>query len=641
MFNKIMCLRNPTIENVEIELLNGVFNPDNVKNIFDSKKVNINDKTSNGQTLLHLCLKNNKHKAAQWLIREGIDVNDRGSDNISAARYAVEKGDVNTVKTLTSYVKVDIDEKCKNGRTLLQDAVLLGHTKVIKHLIKYNIDVNSVDNNKRNVIFDAIAHGDNHITEDLVLNNDINLNQIDIKGNTVLHDPKVLKDDNLARLLLENGADPTICNKDGNNFLTYTALRGEAGEAILELAIKCDADLNAKVAYGNSILMEVMHAFAKVSQSEKNRRDGLKSVASKLIKNGLKIDSINQSGESVLFDLIRVNDIEGCAFLLEQGIDPNLNNNKMETPLFIAITKGIKYIDIVILLLQYKADTSVRDKHNRTLMEILNDIILHVHNYEQIEDINILKSIDPHGTYMIVLKELLSMKNFDYSSLDIDGNPLFFKPFLKGDIATTRLYLQNGFDINTTNAYGHNLFYEYVLQAFDKGVYYDDFREHLVFLLVNKSKSSIVNKQGQNIYTKVAYIKNCNLKLFRKLVEISKHDYKSVDSMGRTIIHACVISGNIELLNLVYGVERNIQNIPDAFNILPIVYSALFGNLDMVKEFLRRASIVKSNKPIHKVAKAKFKPLLGNLDTLIEKCKDPNFIKKVEILAEQIKIDFK
>ncbi len=640
MFNKLMCKLNPTIENLEKELLRQIFNQEAAQSILDSRKININNKTNDGQTLLHLCLKNNKSKAAIWLIKQGIDVTQFDSKGNSALRIAVEKGDMGVIDAITTYTNVHINEKDLNGRSLLQDAVIHGHDKVAKHLIGKEIDVNSVDNRNRNVAFDAISYGNNEMIETIITHDGIDLNIVDSDGKTIMHNHKVLTNDDLAAILLENGADPTICDKEGHSFLSHTALRGEAAEAILEVALRCGCDINKKVANENSILMEVMFAFAKIPDSEKQRRSGLKSIAQKLIRSGLDVDAINKNGENALFDLIKLNDIEGCAFLLEQGVNVNQRNNNFETPLSIAIIGGVLYLDLIILLLQYGANPLTRNKHSQTTLEVLNDIILQVHNFKPLENQELLAKIDPTGNYMLILKEILELKKFDFNYLDSTSNPLFFRPFLNGDIATTKLYLQYGLNINATNKDGHSLFYEYVLNTFEEGIYKNDFREKLVFLLVNNSNTNAINKDGQTIYSKVAYLKNCNLQLFRKLVEVTRHDYRAVDNLGRTIIHACVWSSNIDLLNLVYGVERNIQNIADKFNILPIIYAALMGNTTMVREFLKRDAIIKSNKPIHQTAKERFQPMLTNLNTLGVDITNKDCVRKIEILREQTLKDF-
>ena len=64
----------------------------------------------------------------------------------------------------------------------------------------------------------------------------------------VLNDKKVLSDDKIAKKLLENGANPTIIDPNGSNFITHTALRGEDGEELLNVAIEQGCDLNSNVA---------------------------------------------------------------------------------------------------------------------------------------------------------------------------------------------------------------------------------------------------------------------------------------------------------------------------------------------------------------------------------------------------------
>ena len=186
------------------------------------------------------------------------------------------------------------------------------------------------------------------------------------------------------------------------------------------------------------------------------------------------------------------------------------------------------------------------------------------------------------------------------------------------------------------NKYGHNIFYEYVYKSFKTDIYFPEFRENLVFLLINKADIKSVNKYGQTIYSKIALFHNCNLKLFRKLIEVTRHDYTSIDKMGRTIIHSCVWGNNIELLKLVYGVERNIQNIADNFNILPITYAALLGYKDMILEFLRKDANITSGKEISKKTKEEFQPMLKNINKLTENIEDKNDLRKLEIFKDQI-----
>ncbi|MEA3499327.1 MAG: ankyrin repeat domain-containing protein [Campylobacterota bacterium] len=636
MITKLFKNTNITIEKLENELLSDTFNPSNADLIIENKKVNLDETNQNGNTLLHVCLKNNRYRAANWLIKQGVSLSIKNKNNISTMRIAVEKGNLSVIKTIIEYANEDINQVDEHGRSLLQDAIILGNNDVAQLLIENSIDLNIRDNNNRNVVFDAIAYGDDNMIDNIISKDGVDLNIIDSNGDTILHDKKVRDDDDLAKKLLEHGADPTIDNSQGDNYLKEVALRGDVGDAMLNVALKYGGDLKLKTASKNSIMMEVMFSFSKLSKSESDRRAGLKEVAKTLIKHGLDTNAINKKNETALFDMVRAQDIEGCAFLLGNGINVNHKNNFHETALSIAILKGIENLDIIILLLQYDADPTLKNKHNETVPELLNNIILHIHNLKELKNQKILNQISFSGNYMLLLKELLHMKNFDFNYLDSAGDPLFFKPFIYGDTQTCKLYLQHGLDINAKNSNGHNIFYEYVLNIFRKNEYLDSFRENLVFLLFNNADIKSVNKHGQTIYTKIALIHNCNLKLFRKLIEVTRYDYSSVDNLGRTIIHSCVWGNNIELLKLVYGVEKNIQNISDDFNILPITYAALLGNRSMVTEFLRRSTIITSDKKILKGAREKFQPMLKNLNKLTDGIENKDDLRKLEIFKEQI-----
>ncbi|MEA2017596.1 MAG: ankyrin repeat domain-containing protein [Campylobacterota bacterium] len=636
MFKEVINKIRPTMGNLKKELLNQKFHSDIADIIIKSKKIDINEINEDKETLLHECLYKEKWYATEWLIKNGADTLIKNKYGLTPERLAVEKGNLDALKCMIRNSNLDVNQTDKHGRSLLQDATIMGHDHIIQYLLKHTTQLNHTDNKNRNVAFDAIANGKYRTVDNLLSNEELDLNIIDSNGNTILHDKNVLYNDKLAIKLLEHGADPAICNNDGTNFLELTALRGEEGQDVLDAAIRCGCDVNSKVANNNTILMEVMYAFARISDSEHRRRDGLKDVAKKLIHNGLNISAINNQGENVLFDIIRMGDLEGCAFLLENNVNLNLQNHNGETVLFTAIVKGVKNLDIIILLIQYGINPTLKNKYDKTVFEVLNNIILHTHDCKELEDIQLLKEISAMGNYMVVLKELLAIKNINLDILDSYGNPLTFTPFLYGDIQTTRLYFKYGLDINNININKHSLFYEYILRVFENNEYVNNFRENLIFLMANKANINIQNQDGQSIYTKIALNKECNLKLFRKLIEVTKHDYSSTDNDGRTIIHACVWSNNIDLLKLTYGTNRNIHEITDKFNILPIAYAALFGHKDIAKEFLRRNTIVRSGEKVPKNIIKKFIPLLKNVENLNEDCVDEDKIKKIKILQEEV-----
>ena len=640
MLNKLMSKINPTFEGLVKELLSDNFNKKTALDIINSSKVNINQQNHNGDTVLHLCLYNFGFNEAIWLINQNIDTSIKNNDGLTVLRVAVQKGNTEVVDKLIRQSTVDVNEIDSSKRSLMQDAVIYGHKNIVSLLNLYIEDINTLDNNNRNVMFDSIAYGDNELTNQLLENKDIDLNVIDNCGKTILHHPNIENNEELAINLLEKGADPTICDKDGNNFLLKAALKGKHGESILKTAVRLGCNLNTKVSNKNSILMEVMFAFSKISSHESDRRDELKSIAKRLINYGIDTKAINMQNETVLFELVRLCDIEGCAFILEHEININHQNDDKETALFMAIYKGVKNLDLIILLLQYGADPSLKNKNNQCVVEILNNIVLHTHQKKRLECKKTLNLISSNGNYLILLKEILQGGRSSYEYFDSIGNPLFFMPFLCDHFELTKLYLKIGVDVNIKNKIGNSLFYEYNLMKFEKKEFCNRYRQSLIFLLSNHANILSKNKDNQTVFSKIPLIPNCNLDLFRTLIEVTRYDYTIQDNRGRTIMHSCVWGNNLQLVNLIYGVGKNIQNIADNYNILPITYAALFGNKEMVSIFLKKESQITTGLKIPKIVIKNFKPMFNNLDTLTQKCRDPDLLSKIRILVKTIKQDF-
>lgn len=641
MFDKLMGTITSSLKSFKEVILSKKFDAEKAKKYIEDNDIDINSTDVNGDSYLYLAMSYKKTEAAIWLIHNGIETTFKNR-NTTALRMAVNDDNTRILRTLLLNTKQNINQIDQNHRTPLQDAIMNGNRQMVKLFIDHKADPNVKDKTNKNAIFDAVAYGDEVIIDYLLDMEDIDLNVKDYKGNTILNNKKVLEDEILVEKFLKKGADPTICDKDGNNLLTYAALKGKDGEYLLDLAIKYGANLNSKVSTNSgTILMEVMHAFTKTSEFEKNRREGLKYIAKKLINNGIDVKAIDKNGETALFEVVRENDVEGCAFLLENKVDINQVNKKKQTALQLAVLQGADSLDIIILLLSYGADPLIKSSDGHTIAEILNYAIGATHNYENIPSVSYEDSIVPNGKYMAVLKELLENSKADFSYLDSNNNPLFFYSFLNDDMKTCQIYLLAGLDINAKNSEGYNLFFAFNLKAFQKGEYSVEYRKYIIYLLANKIDHLAVDKNGQTIYAKIASLKNCNLKLFRKLTEVTRFDYFATDKNGRTIIHLAVLGGNTELMKLVYGVDRNIQDIPDKHNILPITYAALLGHQDMVIEFLRRNVNVTSGKAIPLEVKKKFRPMLKNIVKLHRDVESPDLLKRIEILQRQVIEDFK
>ncbi len=641
MFNKLLSKFNPTEEKFLTELLKRDFDD---KILLDLIKagISINHTNDSGDTCLNVCISKKRVRAALWLIKHGCDPTILNNQNKASIDVAIYYGSHRVIKALLALPSVmkDINKINDEGRTLLHDAVINGESIIVDELINHSADMNIKDKNNRNILFDAIDYGDERLINKILSSGKLDVNTVDIEGNMVLHKPEVLANDELAKQLLLSGANPTVNNSEGKNFLFHMALRGDEGLELLDIALAKGCSLNGKVRNNNSLLMEVMAAFTNLSDAEKTRRKGLMAMAKKFVKNGIDVNAINDQGETVLFYAVRKNDVEAVAFLLDDNMKINQKNKKFETALSIAVIKGIKAIDIILLLLEYKADVKVVVKDLKTILEVLNDIILHVHGNYLMENQNLLAQIDPNGHYLVVLRDILGKISINLDYNDFAGDPIYFKSLLYGNTELFRLYIKYGIDINKRNKAGNTLFQEYVLRVFETGRDDNNFEQTLLMLVNNKADVNLpLPKDGKTILSFIAS-KKCNLDLFKILLNNTRFNFRLQDNSGRTVIHSCVTGNNVEILRLIHGQDKDIINIADYYNLLPLTYSALMGNASLLMEMISLESFVTSDKEITTQARAKFSRLLPNLDKLSANVHDKDILRKISIVCDQIRSEF-
>ena len=133
-------------------------------------------------------------------------------------RYCKEKDIINMIKELSN-----INERDRDGRTLLVSAALYELTGIAKYLIKHGADTHLADKEGFTVLHAATYTGCYGIAK-MVLCKDFPVNARDKYGNTALHRAKHT-DLKLIKLLVDNGADSKIENNYGvsayQSFLAY------------------------------------------------------------------------------------------------------------------------------------------------------------------------------------------------------------------------------------------------------------------------------------------------------------------------------------------------------------------------------------------------------------------------------------
>jgi len=552
---------------------------------------------------------------------------------------AIVKKHKSIITAILQKEQININEKDKFGRIILQELVVEGEHDIAKILIENGASINSVDKHHRNVIFDAMSYGDEKFIMYLLSQEKIDLNNIDTNLNTILHHKEALNNDTIAQKLLEKGADPTIKNIEGETFLHKTALRGAEATGLIDIALSQGADVDTKTANNTTIFMELINAYSNLSPDEKTRRENLLIMSKHIVLKGADVNTINNFNETTLFQAVRMLDVELTSFLLFAGVDPNIQNLHFQTALAEVTYSGIINTDIVLLLLEYKASPLIKNKDSQTLFEILNKIILHIHDKKALDDDILFSKIKVDGQYMVMLRLLLEHNHQNLNYLDSKGNPLFFDPLLYDDYQLFRLYMKNGLDVNTYNNAKHNIFYTYVYKVFQDNNTSVEFQSNLSRLLSHKVNHNFQDALGWTIMHKILTT-DCNEKLFDTLTKVVLFNYSITDNLGRSVMHNAVWNNKIDIIRKIHIINGDIINIADTYGVLPITYAALLGSQELVILFIRLGSKVKSDKAVPQQAVKKFRPMLKNLPKLNEGLGEKNISQKVEILIDQIKRDF-
>ena len=614
-----------------------------------SGTVDINHVDSKNNTPLMLTLQKSYFQSALWLIDNGADTTIKNYEHKAPIDIAIEKNKIEIVEELLKLKKIDLDQKDDYGRSLLQNMVVSGSHDMAKTFIKYGANINTLDNRGKHILYDALSYGDPVFFRDLLSYKNIELNHIDEDGNTLMQHPQIEQNDVLAKDLLAAGADPTILNEKGESYLYKTALRGKEADDVIDVALDNGANVNALTTTNNTIMMEL---FLSASQSHNSYREQYLNTVTKMLEHKGNINALDGKGESGLFNAVKLRDVTLIRFLLEAGIDTNIQNPRGETVLEFLIYDGLEYVKIIKLLLDYGIDPKLKNKKGQTVYEVLTNLILHKSGAVPLEDEELITLYDPDALYMNVVQLLLESESVDEENgekfifeklLDSQGDPLFFKPLMYDNFALFSLYTKHPINIHQENKQHYNLFFAYVLKIFENdkatATICKNFQNNISSLISRKLNKDFKDALGWTILHKVLATQ-CNLKLFKILTDTVKFDYSMTDNLGRTIIHNAVWHDNIEVIKMINTLAHDTINKEDIYGITPIYYAALLGHKVLVSQFFDLGAAITIRGNINPKAIKKFSPMLKNLEKLLVNLEDASLENRMKSLIEQIELKF-
>lgn len=620
------------------ELKSKIFNELNIEQLYKNNDIDLNWQNETGETMLHLCCKSGYYESVKWLLNNGANIEAQTNEGETPIFYSIQAKDRAVMNTLLEY-KANVNHLNNFRRTVLQEAVISASNKFIDLLISKTTNLNNCDIHGNNLIFDAIANGSENIINKIAQIKEVDLNQINHEGHTVLHKDIILKNNSLAMKLLEYGADPTIIDKTGKNFLFYAVSKGYKNIEILRKAVQKGCNINSKSSNNTTILMESIDYFLKTPKEDKEDRKNHIEMVKELIKLGVNASSVDDKNENAFFKATRSHDEELIEILLKnREININHRNIHGDSAFSLLVFDGVENLKLIKRYLEAGANPNIQDKEGKSLIEILIDVILFFQSNKKIS-YELEKKVTRNAQYPTVLNLLLKYTKVNLKQLNSKGEPLFFEPLLYFNFSLFKLLNRYGIDINQKDTNGNNIIFK--LMEYEKPTTKDELK---IFLSTIQSLINIGvnintrNSEGQTVLHKAVLEKNEYIfKLFIK----EKVNIMAKDNHGRTVMHLAILKNSgLRYIKLILHYDQNIVNESDRYGFRPINYAAFMGKKDIVIFLLDEGVIVNNTEPKDPKMVELFRKYHKNVLTLANNVEKELDRLNLNLLIETMKKEF-
>jgi ankyrin repeat protein len=575
------------------ELLNPVFDQKKIDTVFKNSKIDLNWQNDNKETFLHICSKAGFLESVKWLLNKNIDTEIQNLENETALFYASHSNNLPLI-TLLVECGANVNHLNIHHRSLIQEAIISSNNRLVNYLISQSKNLSNEDKYGNNLIFDAISNGSKEIISLIASLPEVDVNHINHEGNTVLQQEVVLRNNNLAIDLMELGADPTIQDKNGKNFLFYTISKGYKNVEILEKAVELGCDINTRSSNNTTILIESINHFLNTPKDNQDERENHLLMIKELIAKGVEIEALDDKNETAFYAATRSTDIKLIdIFLTNENISINHQNVEGNTVLYELILMGIANIKTIIKFLDHNANPNIKNKQGKNCIEVLSDIILFSQSHKEL-DSSIEKKLDINGEYLSVLTKVIEHSIVDLKQPNSKGKPLFFDSILFFNMNLFKVFRDAGIDINLRDNEDHNIIFELM----DYNNSHSSKKEKKQYLEMMQNLINIgvdVNAKNHEGLTPLhkSVVEDCEYTV--KLLLEAKSDTLAVDNKGRSIIHNCIWKDTTRYFKLINSYNPDIINIPDKFGLKPINYAAFMGKKELIIQMLDAGALVNNS----------------------------------------------
>ena len=339
--------------------------------------VDVNARRKDGCTLLHLEAFKGSVEVVQVLIDHGANTTLETEEGVTAL-HLMSRGEYDSQEQGVSIARlllehgVDVNARDKDGFTSLHEAALHGMVKVAQVLLDHGANA-KVETEEGETALHIVSRGKYDSQEQgvsivqLLLDRGVDVNARDKDSFTSLHETALYGMVEVARVLLNHGANAKLETEEGETAL-HIVSRGkydsqEQGVSTARLLLEHGVDVNARRKDSSTSL----HAVALY---------GMVEVARVLLDHGAKETLETEEGETALHIVSRgiydsqEQGVSIAQLLLERGVDVDARDKNSFTSLHKAAFYGM--VEVAQVLLDHGANAKLETKQGETALHIVS-----------------------------------------------------------------------------------------------------------------------------------------------------------------------------------------------------------------------------------------------------------------------------
>lgn len=565
-------------------------------NMILNKCIDVNDKdVRTGKTLLHEALYNFKNEFYS-----------PGGNQIAPA--SINLDDI-FIDALLDHDAIDIDSRDYEENPPLFYACQNTTDRIVRNLLQKGADMEVLCGEKSTPLTLIACEKMKIDVLQVLCEFGADINVANDKGFTLLHNACFNQNLELITYLVTNGANVKAADRDGNTplHILSTTYKPDTIKGI-NLLIEKGADISAL----NNSMRTPFFESSCITDSQFSCKNI--PILKHLISLGASVDTQDINDCTPLYYAVIDGDIERAKFLIDNGADSNIKNNKEESPYKVALAKNKRSIISII----EKANVSITmdgddldsafmracKNGSRGVAEMLvksgNIDITYVDDFGRTP----LHYIAKMG--MTALGKFVINSGVDVNYTDNFNQTALHFAALNSQKEMFKLLIDNGADLTIADNEGvlpihyiaNNGQHDMLEVLFQKGANINTMTNHGESLLhvacYTRSKESvrILLKEGINPnildingVTPLIICANANQKEIAKMLISEGADVKSKDIDGDEAIHIATIKGFKDMILLLLESGSDINSLNNS-GLAPLHLAAYFGFKDIFKFLL-------------------------------------------------------